>query len=617
VTLDDLKLRIKEIPISQIIGQYLAISKKGNNQLAICPFHDDSNPSMNINDSKNMFFCFVDNIGGDAIRFVMLYKNLNFVDALKEICESQGWRYEDYVLEKKESPKFEMAKKVLSKAALIYQKIGTESEVFKAFLKDRGLSEEVATTYQLGFTPSGNTLLKYFETIKDQKTRDFALQIAFELGLIKKDKNSYDKFRDRIIFPIWDHFGQVIGFTSRATKEKQLAKYMNSTDSFIFNKKNILYGLHLAKNSIREKDSAIIVEGNMDQISLFAQGFENSVAIMGVALGDRSLTKLLNLTKNIYLCLDNDSAGFKATTRINEQFLKENIIPKYIDLAPHKDPDDFLKEEGKVELQKRIDESKSFIDVLIDLEFPEKVPEITDRKLEILHKMFEFISPMGNTLFAKERVQYIAKRLELKSDSESLSKAYENHLEANIKPTYASPPPEQRTPPPQPEDETEIPAEISHKNLAHEIFKHDRILLQEIVQNPELLLREKAAQILDNVESSEVKIFVSELKNLIYEIDDSGYENSVKAMLSSDKYSTELSAIVGGVIYQHKPIDLEDSIADKILEDLDVKINQLKLNQKRDQLRQKQKEATDETKRLQILKELVDLEKQINKNNKN
>ena len=123
-----------------------------------------------------------------------------------------------------------------------------------------------------------------------------------------------------------------------------------------------MYGLHLAKSSIRSKDALILCEGNMDQITLFANGFENSVAIMGTALGDPSLQRILNLTKNVFLCLDNDQAGLKASERTNVQFMEQGVLPRYIDLSPHKDPDDFIQQEGKLEFQKRMDEAKTFLD---------------------------------------------------------------------------------------------------------------------------------------------------------------------------------------------------------------------------------------------------------------
>ncbi len=615
-TIDELIARIKDLPVSEIIGRYVHTVKKGTQTLAVCPFHDDSNPSLNINDGRGMWFCFVDNMGGDAIKFVMLYRKLEFMDALKDICDKLGWNFSDYHQPKKASPKIEMGKKLLGNSSKLFRKVAETGKYphFQDFLEKRGLSEEIAKTYQLGYAPNGRALCDYIGSIKDPKDKEFALQISEELGLIKKstygDQSHYDYFRDRIMFPIWDQFGQVIGFTSRATTDEQKPKYLNSLDSFLFNKKNLLYGLHLAKNAIRDRDEAILVEGNMDQVALFKNGFEHSVAIMGVALGDNSLIKLLALTKNVILSLDNDQAGWKASIRVNAQFMAQGITPRFIDLGEHKDPDEFLVAKGATEFSKRVEEAKPFVDVQIEREFPEQIPELAERKLELLERVFEVLSPLKNSLSASERVITYAKRLGLQSDSASIVKNYEDYLDGvrrkeNRAP--APPPIEEEFPPMM---DYEIPME-EKVELDRQLTTVEVRLLQNLVQHPELLLKDEMAELLDFVGNDEVKSYILKLSELMYEIDESEYISVVQRLMSDDHYTAELTAVVGGALYRYQDNSLEDKVALKMIEDIkkSLQVEQLKIEKQF--LKEQQGRAQTQEEQHNILQKLMTVDKQL------
>ncbi len=613
-SLDELKMRIKEMPISSVISNYLTLTKKGTQTLAVCPFHDDHNPSMQVNDQKNMFYCFVDQMGGDAIKFVQLYKNLNYIEALQDICQALGWNYDEYQQEKKSNPRFELGKKILGNSAKFYHRWAQTKKAagFEEFVTNRlNGNRELADAYQLGYAPANNALSQYFNSIKDPEEKQKVLQLALELGIIKPDKyredSQFDTFRERIMFPIWDQFGQVIGFTSRAIKDSQMAKYMNSVDSFLFNKRQLLYGLHLAKSFIRERDAVIIAEGNMDQISLYAHGFEHSVAIMGVALGDTSLKKLLGLTKNIYLCLDNDKAGFKAGQRINQQFMEYGITPRYISLNEHKDPDDFIKIEGHLALQKNIEEARPFIDEEIDRQFPEKVPELSDRKLEILQNFFNILRPLKQDLKALERVQLLAKRLGLQSDSQTITKTYQDFLKGEQEPRKAGPGPTSapimETPP---EDMMATPAP-----LQRQITKAESKILQQIVLHPEILDGPYLADILDFVTSDEVKTYISKLADIFFEIEESEYINVLTSLNNSEEYSVELTGIIGAAIYQFRPQNLDEKACKKLMGDLKRKLKEEDLKAKKQTLKEMQKNLQTESELKECLLEMAKIDREL------
>jgi DNA primase len=634
MSLDELKLKIKEeVPISSVIGNYLSIKKSGSSLISLCPFHSDSKPSMHINDSKKIFKCFACDAAGDAITFVMKYRNLDYVDALKEICQKQGINFDSYQEEKKSNPKMDMAKKILTKTAQLYRKTATTHKFppYDEFIKKRGLNEEIATTYSLGFAQSKNSLYEYLKSIPNEKDRAFAISIAEELGLIKRDRNNseahYDTFRDRIIFPIWDQFGQVIGFTSRAIRDDQKAKYMNSVDSFIFNKRNILYGFHLAKNAIREKDAIILVEGNMDQVALYNNGFHNTVAVMGVALGAPSLERLITMTKNVYLALDSDNAGFTAMERINRQLAEKGIVAKYLEFSPQKDPDEFLQAQGAFAFQTKLDNAIPAFDVLLNKIIPEKLPEVLDRKLEILNRAFEMISPLRSHLAATERVVGIAKRLGLKSEPSQIVKNYEEYLEKLEAKEKNAARFQAKSKQVEPEfvpevDDEHMPLnelEISELNLqrSNEILpkktlnKTEKLVVQELVQLPALFSENAVLELLDFVASDEVKKYIGKIKKIILEIDESEYSAVILNLISNPEYSIELKEAVSSAIYKYKVRELDSKTKTKILSDLKTKLQMEQLKTKKEEIKQQQRVCVSDEEMTRLLQNLTEVEKEL------
>ncbi len=642
MSLDDLKNRIKdELPISMVIGNYLPLKKQGNSLLALCPFHQDSKPSMNVNDSKKMYKCFACGAGGDAITFVQKYRNLNFLEALQEICQKNGIKFDSYNDDKLQNPKILLGKKIIAVAMRLYRKYsGLNGETpFKNFLGQRKILPETATTYSLGYAPHKNALVDYLESIKDEAEKDEAFQVAMSIGLIKKNpeyKTYYDTFRDRIMFPIWDQKGDPIGFTSRALLENQKPKYLNSIESILFNKGNILYGLHLAKDSIREKDAVILVEGNMDQIALHQFGFKNSVAIMGTALQEQTLHRLTLLTKNFFLALDNDAAGLNAAKKINVQLLEKGMIPLYISFDPVKDADDFLKEFGQLELQKKLEEAKPMIDILLDRIFPPQVPELAHKKLELLQTAMDLISPLKRHLLAYEKLTQFSKRLGLSSTSEQIIKSYEQFLEDSeaqkkkflIKKSTPAPISDKKENMHNDEmiGEEQLPSsEINAphidnitQNIASSpavvtLLKCERLLLQELVQSPEALSSPKLNEILDLVPSHEVKKYITKLKKLVLEIDDSEYVFMVTNLLTNEDVPLTIKEIITSSLFNFKTKNLDDpKYVDRMFFDFKINIKKELLNNKKKFLKFKQSDFQTEEEYNKLLIHLNMIDKELN-----
>jgi DNA primase len=628
MSLDDLKQKIKEeIPISNIIGNYLAIKRSGSSMVAICPFHGDTKPSMHVNDSKKIYKCFACGAAGDAITFVMKSQNLDYIDALKDICSKQGLHFESYQEERKSNPKIEMGKKILSKTAQLYRKMATTHKhaAYDDFIKNRGLDEEIAAAYSLGFATSKNSLYEYLSSIPNETERAFAISIAQELTLIRTNPNNpenhYDTFRERIIFPIWDQFGQVIGFTSRAIRDDQQPKYMNSKDSFLFNKGNLLYGLHLAKNAIREKDFVILVEGNMDQIALTHFGFKNSVAVMGVALGPQSLERLLTLTKNIYVAMDSDKAGFIAMKRINTQLAEKGIVPKYLEFTPEKDPDEFLKAQGAIKLQEKIDNAVSCFDVLLEKAIPEKLPEIVDKKLAILNEAFEILSPLHLQLAATERVVNFAKRIGLKADSNQIVTNYSEFISKkstnNFIPKASSVPKQQESTPNIEEYEKNLVENELFFSSEEEIIpfialtKMEKQVVQELVQLPSLITQSNVNEILDLVNADEVKKYIGKVGTLFLEVDENEYSSIVLNLVDGPEYSPDLKEAVANAIFKYKPKELDSKSKTRLIHDLKTKLQTEKLLLRKEELKQKQLSLDTQEELNQLFSEITKIEKEL------
>jgi DNA primase len=632
MALDDLKALIKSTPISQIIGQYISVEKKGTNFVAVCPFHDDHDPSMQINDNRGMFMCFVDQLGGDAIKFVTEYRKCNYIEALKDICDKMGWNWDDYQEQKKVNPRKQMAKRLMKSSNFIYQKTANAEncEVFKGFLKNRNVSPENGKKYELGYSPKHNVFLNFLESIKDPKEKKEAFATAFEIGLIKQNQQGqyYDTFRERIMFPIWDQYGNVTAYTSRATKEYQKAKYMNSKDSFMFNKKNILYGLHLAKDKIRERDRVVLVEGNMDQLTLHINGFEETVAIMGVALGETSANVLTSFTHNFYLCLDNDQAGLKAAERVHDLIIKKGIIGKYVDLSPYKDPDDFINGLGKIAFEQRLQDAKLMIDLQIDLLMPEELPEVVDRKIEILQNAYKVLAPLKMDLRATERIVALSKKLGLETSKDQILSSYQDFLAGVPKETSVPALSQNLAPqPPPPMDESQYIQELIPPGM-HEDFEPSEPeeevnsahlkLIEICILNPEVFEWDEMQEILEIIDQNRVKELVLELKNFYFEFDEQSYNTAIEKLVSNVPSDGRPPSQTELQIREHVGVSLfkkESSHTPKIeKQELSKLLNSLKEEQLKNQkknLRVAHKNAREHAEAETLLQKIIDIDREL------
>ena len=613
---EQLKDRIRETPISSIISHYMSLNKKGANLEGLCPFHPDSKPSLKVNDAKGMFKCFVCGAGGDAITFVKDFTKVEFVDALKDIAGKLGLPFEEFQKEKKKNPRVEMAFRVLNASVKLYRKVAVQNpEPYLAFIEKRKLNEESIEKFQIGYAPGNNSLLKYLESVPPADI-DFAQQTAMDLGMVKYNETRdsyYDFYRDRVMFPIHDHSGQIRGYSSRAVLPDQNPKYLNSGESFAFDKGAILFGYYFGKNQIRQLDQVIIVEGNMDVIMMHQFGFHHTVGTMGTALSDHSIRLLSHMTKNVFLGMDSDAAGKKAMKKINADFMSLGILPKYLSFEPAKDPDEFLLLEGRLALIERQEKALTLLDVLIAEVIPEKISDNLEIKLQALQRVFELLAPLKEHLAATERVVSVAKDLGLKSDSATIlqdyreylsrqkEKAYPTQEKAKILTTEEEIEKEEQ----QQSDERQISVQESGP-----LSKPEKVFLREIVCHPEFLTHPNRDEFLAYIGHNEVKRLFQWLVKIYFEIDEAEYVPIVQDELQAGGYSKEIKDIATDALFNYGN-KYNEKVVQRMLKDYKVMLRMDQLRIKRKALVDRQKTSHTQIEVDQLMIEISKLDREI------
>ncbi|SFJ28200.1 DNA primase [Terrisporobacter glycolicus] len=346
--------------IVNVISQYINLKNSGSNYSGLCPFHNEKTGSFHVNQKKQIYKCFGCGEGGDVINFVMKIENLDFIEAVKLLAEKNGIEFKTNLSEadKAKMESIKLMQDIHLKAARYYfaNLINSKNKGYD-YLRRRGLSDKIIKKFGLGYSlESWNSLMDYLLSIGYEK-KDLV-----ESGLVTHKENGnkyYDRFRNRVMFPIFDYRGNVIGFGGRVL-DNSLPKYLNSPDSLLFNKRFNLYGLNYAKKSI-SNDILILVEGYMDLISLYEYGIENVVATLGTALTNEQGKLIKRYASTAIISYDSDDAGVKATLRAIDILRNQNINVKILNLKDCKDPDDFIRKYKKEGFLKAIENSVSHI----------------------------------------------------------------------------------------------------------------------------------------------------------------------------------------------------------------------------------------------------------------
>ena len=356
---------LSRVDIVDVVESYVPLKRAGSNYAARCPFHSEKSPSFTVSQTKQFYHCFGCGAHGTAISFLMEHQGMGFVDAVKDLAGRVGMVVPEQIPDPQRKEKVEAAEdltEVMLKAAQFYKAQLKTSEKAVAYLKNRGLTGEIAARYGLGYAPDGwQNLEAVFPEYQSKSLTDTGLVIASEEG------RRYDRFRDRIMFPIHSQRGAIIGFGGRVIDHGE-PKYLNSPETPLFEKGRELYGLFQARSAIREAERVVVVEGYMDVVALGQYGIGYAVATLGTATTPWQVQKLLRQTDNVIYCFDGDAAGRRAAWRALENSLAQLSDGKqvrFLFLPAEHDPDSFVRANGKEAFGKLLDSAPPLSEILV------------------------------------------------------------------------------------------------------------------------------------------------------------------------------------------------------------------------------------------------------------
>jgi len=357
--------------IVEVIQSYIPLKKSGSGFVALCPFHQEKTPSFHVSPSKQLFYCFGCHKGGDVFRFLQEYEKLTFPEAVRRLAERAGISLEwspDWDQAAQSQRTRERLRQLLEHVTQYWHRLLLQdpgAEHARRYLEERGLTKEAIRRFRLGYAPAGWTT-----TLEWAQQKGYRVEELEQAGLAivrEESRGPYDRFRDRLIFPICDEQGRVVGFSGRVlSQEAEAAKYINTPETVLFQKGRLLFGLDKARRALMQTGTAVICEGQIDLIRCHLNGIENVVAPLGTALTRDHCRILQRYVKEVVLCFDADPAGQRAALRTLDELLESGLAIRVAVLPEPHDPDSFIRSFGPEAFQIRVEEAQGFFDFLID-----------------------------------------------------------------------------------------------------------------------------------------------------------------------------------------------------------------------------------------------------------
>ncbi len=407
--------------IVDVIGAVLPLKRAGANFTALCPFHKEKSPSFNVNPHKQIFHCFGCHKGGDVFTFVREYENLSFVEAVKRLADRAN-----IPLEFENQPGQQQARHLKETLLQMHEQIAQRwqtalandaaGQIARDYLAKRGVSEEAVKLFRLGYAPDA-----WDDTVNWAKSKGYELPLVEQGGLIIRKEDSdrfYDRFRGRLMFPICDEQGRIIGFSGRVLSgDEKTAKYVNSPETPIFTKGKVFFGLDKSKRAILDAGFAIICEGQLDLMACYLAGVKNIVAPQGTAFTPDHARILKRYVDEVVLCFDSDSAGQNAAVRVLDSLLATGLAIRVATVpAPH-DPDSFIKEHGAEAFQRLIGKAEGFFDFYLNRLCTTNDIATDKGRLAVVKDMTEALNKTGSAVLLDTYAQKTALRLAVSPES--------------------------------------------------------------------------------------------------------------------------------------------------------------------------------------------------------
>ncbi|NLV89324.1 MAG: DNA primase [Tissierellia bacterium] len=581
--------------IVDVISEYVPLKRSGSNFVGLCPFHHEKTPSFTVSHTKDFFHCFGCGEGGDVIAFIMKRENLSFPEAVKFLADRAGITIEER--KPKDNKYLEERNKgyeINKVAARFFYNNLIKNKTALEYLYKRKINNKVIRQFGLGYAlDNWNALYNYL------KSQGFKDEEILKVGLIRKRSNNdgyYDVFRNRIIFPIIDIRGRVIGFGGRVLDDS-MPKYLNSQETYIFSKGNNLFGLNLV-NKLSDRKKIIVVEGYMDVISLFNHGINYAVASLGTALTEQQGKLLKRYGQNIYICYDTDNAGIKATLKAIEILRKLDIEPKIVILDGYKDPDDFLKENSTEDFERKLNTAYNHVDYKVFIYKNKFNINQTEGKIGFTKEIAKVIRGLKSPIEKDVYIDKISKEMNISRE------AIEKEVFGNNNKVVTNKKPIER------KNISPVKVSLPTANIRAEVD-----LLRLMVFNKEYydkIMQELSLDYYENLECREILKIISDLyiedeilnEDMLYE--------RVKGMPNLNM------TLVDEII--KKPINFLPETVDQMIKDLVTTLKTNRLENERNRIKKKIEEMEKNQNRsplqekefIQLCMELTNLNKELN-----
>ena len=429
--------------IVDVIGSYLPLKRAGTNFIGLCPFHNEKTPSFNVSPSRQIFHCFGCHKGGDVFTFLREFENLTFVESVQRLAElaripiefemNSGQREEGSLREKLRTLHEQVARRWETTLAN-----DANVQAARDYLAKRGISDEAVKRFRIGFAPD-----EWDDTVNWAKSKKHDTGLLEKGGLaIAGDKGHYDRFRGRLIFPICDEQGRVIGFSGRVlSAEQKGGKYINSPETPIFSKRRVIYGLDKAKRPILDAKSVIICEGQLDTIACHLADIENTVAPQGTALTADHARILKRYAEEVVLCFDSDTAGQQAALRSLDDLLASGLAIRVAVIPQPHDPDSFIREKGADTFRQLIADAPGFFDFLLDYLCRVHDASSDRGRINIVQEMRDAVQKTANPVLIDTYAQKVSRRLDVDTDAVRAEFKKKKRGFQRPEPEYDEPPP--------------------------------------------------------------------------------------------------------------------------------------------------------------------------------
>ena len=535
--LDELTMRN---PIEDVVGQYVALRRSGSNLFGLCPFHGEKTASFSVAPDKGIYYCFGCHKGGNAVNFMMEVEGLSYPDAVRALAKRAGMEVpedERYQSRYKQQERLWALHKEAARFfhSKLYAPEGTEA---LKYAQGRGMPKSILTTFGIGYAP--DTWSSLVDALRKKGYTDQELRDSGLVTVSKKNGNLFDRFRDRLMFPIIDVRGNVIGFGGRIMKkDDNAAKYLNSPETLIFNKRKNLFALNLAKKT--KHDYLILVEGYMDAIALHQYGFDCAVASLGTALTEDGAALLTRYTNQVVLIYDGDTAGQNATKRAIPILEKAGLQVKVLQMRDAKDPDEFLKKFGADRFKMLLEESSNRVEYQLGAILKKYDIREDDQRVKYLQESAELISTLPGAVQREVYAGRVADVAKISLDAMKLEikRAYVRRQEREKKK--------------QEQIDLSPARNLQPKSRTIRYDNMKSAMAEETLLG--LVLREPA--LLDKTRSLKAEEFSSSLLGKVYDQLRSRHEQGLEVGLSglTDLTGEEMSHVVGALQRQQGPVN--------------------------------------------------------------